>query len=59
MAKTKTVVTVISKISDRPVNRDAALVVIHGLDLGRKYDLVKDATTVGRSSKAQPVVNQL
>jgi diguanylate cyclase (GGDEF)-like protein len=58
MAKTKTVVTVISKISERPVNRDAALVVIHGLDLGRKYDLMKEQTTVGRSSKADIQVDQ-
>ncbi len=58
MAKTKTVVTVISKISERPVNRDAALVVIHGLDLGRKYDLVKTNTIVGRSSKATIQIDQ-
>ena len=58
MAKTKTVVTVISKISERPVNRDAALVVIHGLDLGRKYELVKEQTVVGRSSKADIQVDQ-
>jgi diguanylate cyclase (GGDEF)-like protein len=58
MAKTKTVVTVISKISERPVNRDAALVVIHGLDLGRKYDLMKEQTVVGRSSKADIQVDQ-
>jgi two-component system, cell cycle response regulator len=58
MAKTKTVVTVISKISERPVNRDAALVVIHGLDLGRKYDLMKETTVVGRSSKADIQVDQ-
>src|SRR6185369_15734825 len=58
MAKTKTVVTVISKISERPVNRDAALVVIHGLDLGRKYDLMKEQTVVGRSSKADIQIDQ-
>jgi two-component system, cell cycle response regulator len=58
MAKTKTVVTVISKISDRPVSRDAALVVIHGLDLGRKYDLMREVTVVGRSSKADIQVDQ-
>jgi two-component system, cell cycle response regulator len=58
MAKTKTVVTVISKISDRPVNRDAALVVIYGLDLGRKFDLNKENTIVGRSSKADIQIDQ-
>ncbi len=58
MAKTKTVVTVISKISERPVNRDAALVVIYGLDLGRKYDLTKEVTIIGRSSKADIQIDQ-
>lgn len=58
MAKTKTVVTVISKISERVVNRDAALVVIHGLDLGRKYDLMRENTVVGRSSKADIHIDQ-
>ena len=58
MGKTKTVVTVISKISDRPVTRDAALVVIHGLDLGRKFDLIKSHTIVGRSSKADIQIDQ-
>ena len=58
MAKTKTVITVISKISDRPVTRDAALVVIHGLDLGRKFDLLKAGTIIGRSSKADIQIDQ-
>lgn len=58
MAKTKTVVTVISKISSRPVTRDAALVVIHGLDLGRKFDLIKSPVIVGRSSKADIQIDQ-
>ena len=58
MAKTKTVVTVISKISERAVNRDAAMVVIHGLDLGRKFDLMRESTVVGRSSKADIHIDQ-
>ena len=58
MARTKTVVTVISKISDRVVNRDAALVVIYGLDLGRKFDLTQPQTVIGRSSKADIQVDQ-
>ena len=56
--KTKTVVTVISKISERVMARDAALVVIHGMDLGRKYDLMKDKTIIGRSSKADVHIDQ-
>ena len=41
MGQNETVVTVISKISERPLNLDAALVVIYGLELGRKYDLAR------------------
>jgi len=58
MPKTKTVVTVISKIADRPVEQGAALVVIYGLDLGRKFDLVSRETIIGRSSKATIQVDQ-
>src|SRR3970282_1927869 len=58
MAKTKTVVTVISKISERPVDMAAALVVIYGLDLGRKHDLNRAETVIGRSSKADIQVDQ-
>ena len=58
MAKTKTAVTVISKISERPTNPNAALVVIYGLDLGRKYDLTQESTIVGRSSKADIQIDQ-
>src|SRR4051812_1561124 len=58
MAKTKTVVTVISKISERPVDHAAALVVIYGPDLGKKYDLDRPETVVGRSSKADIMVDQ-
>jgi two-component system, cell cycle response regulator len=58
MAKTKTVVTIISKISDRPAGRHAALVVIYGLDLGRKYDLDKPTIVIGRSSKSDIQIDQ-
>ncbi|QRK05844.1 GGDEF domain-containing protein [Archangium violaceum] len=58
MAQNETVVTVISKISERPVNQDAALVVIYGLDLGRKHDLSKEEILIGRSSKAEIQVDQ-
>lgn len=54
----ETVVTVISKISDRPVNLDAALVVIYGLDLGRKFDLTREETLIGRSSKCDIQIDQ-
>ncbi|RLB52583.1 MAG: GGDEF domain-containing protein [Deltaproteobacteria bacterium] len=57
-AKKKTVVTVISKITERPVAQAACLVVIYGLDLGRKYNLEKPSLIIGRSSKADIQVDQ-
>jgi diguanylate cyclase (GGDEF)-like protein len=56
--KATTVVTVISKISERPSSCDAALVVIYGEDLGRKFDLGEGETVVGRSSKADIQIDQ-
>jgi diguanylate cyclase (GGDEF)-like protein len=58
MAQNETVITVISKISERPVNLDAALIVIYGLDLGRKYELAKADIQLGRSSKADIQIDQ-
>jgi two-component system cell cycle response regulator len=56
--KKKTVVTVISKITERPVAQEACLVVIYGLDLGKKYNLDKNTVIVGRSSKCDIQVDQ-
>jgi diguanylate cyclase (GGDEF)-like protein len=56
--KNKTVVTVISKITDRPAPNQAALVVIYGLDLGKKYNLDKETTIIGRSAKSEIQVDQ-
>jgi len=53
-----TAVTVISKISQKPIRRAAALVVIHGDDLGRKFDLSADQFTIGRSSANDIQVDQ-
>ncbi len=58
VTRTKTVVTVISKISERPANPHAALVVIYGVELGRKYDLADQTLVIGRSSKADIQVDQ-
>ncbi len=58
MARTNTVVTVISKISERPTNPHSALVMIHGVELGRKYDLALKKTVIGRSSKSDIQVDQ-
>ena len=57
-ARSKTVVTVISKISDRPAAKNACLVVIYGLELGRKYDLDTSTIIVGRSSKSDIQIDQ-
>lgn len=56
--KSKTVVTVISKITDRPAADQAALVVIYGLDLGKKFNLDKPTVIIGRSSKSDIQVDQ-
>jgi len=56
--RTTTAVTAISKIRDRPVNRAAALVVIYGDELGKKYDLTGKTTVIGRSSRATIQVDQ-
>lgn len=58
MARKTTVVTVISKISDRPVLRAACLVVIYGVELGRKHVLDREQTLIGRSSKTDIQVDQ-
>jgi two-component system, cell cycle response regulator len=56
--RSKTVVTVISKISERPVGKDACLVVIYGLELGRKYNLDTTNVVIGRSSKSEIQIDQ-
>jgi diguanylate cyclase (GGDEF)-like protein len=56
--RSKTVVTVISKISERPVGKDACLVVIYGLELGRKYNLDTTNIVIGRSSKSEIQIDQ-
>ena len=37
--RAKTVVTGISRMSEKPSGKDACLVVIYGLELGKKYNL--------------------
>ena len=56
--RSKTVVTVISKISERPVGKDACLVVIYGLELGRKFNLETANVIIGRSSKSEIQIDQ-
>ncbi len=56
--KHTTAVTAISDVLERPVSRAAALVVIHGEDLGRKFDLLPQETLIGRSSKCDIQIEQ-
>jgi diguanylate cyclase (GGDEF)-like protein len=56
--RSKTVVTVISKITERPAGKDACLVVIYGLELGRKYNLEQANIVIGRSSKCDVQIDQ-
>ena len=56
--RNKTVVTAISKISDRPVAKEACLVVIYGLELGKKFNLNRPQIIIGRSSKADSQIDQ-
>lgn len=58
MSKGKTVVTVISKITEKPVTREACLVVIYGFDLGRKFNIEKSPILIGRSSKSDIQIDQ-
>jgi diguanylate cyclase (GGDEF)-like protein len=59
MGNDSTVVTIISK---RPTNdkasRDACLVVINGVDLGKKYSLAQANTLIGRSSKVDIQIDE-
>ena len=56
--RNKTVVTAISKISDRPVAKEACMVVIYGLELGKKFNLNRPQIIIGRSSKADIQIDQ-
>jgi two-component system cell cycle response regulator len=48
--RAKTVVTAISRITDRPLGNEACLVVIYGDELGKKYNLNSSSLLIGRSS---------
>ena len=59
MGKDSTVVTVISKTpSPESDSREACLVVINGVDLGKKYSLVQSSTLIGRSSKVDIQIDE-
>jgi diguanylate cyclase (GGDEF)-like protein len=56
--RAKTVVTAISRISDRAINKEACLVVIYGDELGKKYNLQATSLMLGRSSKCDIQIDQ-
>ena len=45
-------------MSERAVAKEAALVVIYGMELGRKYNLDQATVIIGRSSKCEVQVDQ-
>ena len=40
-----------SRISDRPVGKEAALVVIYGLDLGKKFNVDRPSIVIRHANK--------
>src|SRR5690554_2658462 len=59
MGKDSTVVTVISQLPNKSSNsREACLVVINGVDLGKKYSLAQSSTVIGRSSKVDIQIDE-
>ena len=59
MSNDSTVVTVISKPPKaKGSSREACLVVINGVDLGKKYSLAQHSTLIGRSSKVDIQVDE-
>jgi two-component system cell cycle response regulator len=56
--RAKTVVTAISRITDRPLGKEACLVVIYGDELGKKYNLDTPSVVIGRSSKCDIQIDQ-
>lgn len=57
-ASNKTVVTAISRISERPHAKEACLVVIYGMDLGKKFSLTQPSIVIGRASTADIQIDQ-
>src|SRR4051812_40913074 len=56
--RAKTVVTSISRITERPAGNEACLVVIYGSELGKKYNLNAASMIIGRSSKCDIQIDQ-
>lgn len=60
MGNDSTVVTVINKVpkDETGESQEACLVVINGVDLGKKYSLAQASTVVGRSSKVDIQIDE-
>jgi two-component system cell cycle response regulator len=56
--RAKTVVTSINRITEHPPTKEACLVVIYGLELGRKHSLEIPSVTLGRSNKCDIQIDQ-
>ncbi|MFH1130131.1 MAG: FHA domain-containing protein, partial [Pseudomonadota bacterium] len=57
--RSKTVVTVISKIAERAgATKEACMVMIYGPELGKKYNLGSPSIIFGRSSKCDIQIDQ-
>ncbi|MBI3073504.1 MAG: diguanylate cyclase [Deltaproteobacteria bacterium] len=56
--KPKTRVTVISKISDRPVLSQSCLVVIYGSELGKRFSVDRPQISIGRSARADIIIDE-
>jgi diguanylate cyclase (GGDEF)-like protein len=56
--RNKTVVTVVSRVPEKPVAKEACLVVIYGMELGKKYNLDTPSLIIGRSSKSDIQIDQ-
>ena len=56
--RSKTVITVISRIAERPVGKEACLVVIYGMELGKKFNLEGQTIILGRSAKSDIQIDQ-
>jgi diguanylate cyclase (GGDEF)-like protein len=57
-AGNKTVVTTINRIAERPKAQEACLVVIYGMDLGKKFNLSSPSLIIGRASTADIQIDQ-
>ncbi len=58
MGKDSTVITVISKLQAAGGSGEGCLVVINGLDLGKRYPLAQTSMLIGRSSKTDIQIDE-